>query len=86
MITKHTPENDLHAWLREQTRTRHQTLDRSPLLNALLQPGLDPDTYVRCLRHLHAAHASTEAWPVTHPQRCQPISRACPRCARTSNN
>ena len=62
MITKHTPENDLHAWLREQTRTRHQTLDRSPLLNALLQPGLDPDTYVRCLRHLHAAHASTEAW------------------------
>ncbi|MGA0582480.1 MAG: biliverdin-producing heme oxygenase [Castellaniella sp.] len=62
MITKHTPENDLHAWLREQTRARHQTLDRSPLLHALLQPVLDPDTYLRCLRHLHAAHASTEAW------------------------
>lgn len=62
MITKLTPENDLHAWLREQTRARHQTLDRSPLLHALLQPVLDPDTYLRCLRHLYAAHASTEVW------------------------
>lgn len=51
---------DYRAYLKTHTAALHQQLDESPLLRALLQPGLTRTSYARTLHVMLKAHCAVE--------------------------